>query len=106
MPSARARSRGDFLNCRFAVNGIQNAACSRPAWNSARLFMRGTLLLLSRVGDDLLPLLAEALDAHGHDVAGLEEHRVRLHAEADAGRGAGGDDVAWKERHVVADVGD
>src|SRR5690348_4708416 len=26
MPSARTRSRGSFLNCRFAVNGIQKAS--------------------------------------------------------------------------------
>src|SRR5712671_3005144 len=43
MPSARARRRGDFLNCRFAVYGIQKADCSSPAGfassDSARLFM-------------------------------------------------------------------
>src|SRR5712664_3200246 len=43
MPSARARRRGDFLNCRFAVYGIQKADCSSPAAcvrsDSARLFM-------------------------------------------------------------------
>src|SRR5205085_3987455 len=43
--------------------------------------------------DDLLPLLAEALDAQRDDVADIEELR-RLHAGADAGRRAGGDDVA------------
>src|SRR5262249_59545801 len=40
MPSARASRRGAFLNWRFAVNGIQNADCSRSAPNSARLFMK------------------------------------------------------------------
>src|SRR5204863_9133296 len=39
MPSARARRRGAFLNWRFAVNGIQNAECSRSVMKSARLFM-------------------------------------------------------------------
>src|SRR3982751_4787515 len=39
MPSARTRSRGAFLNWRFAVNGIQNAECSRSVMKSARLFM-------------------------------------------------------------------
>jgi hypothetical protein len=42
--------------------------------------------------DDLLALLAEALDAERDDVADIEELR-RLHAGADAGRGASGDDV-------------
>src|SRR5205814_6513740 len=41
----------------------------------------------------LLLLLAEPGNAETHDVAGLEELR-RLHAEADAGRRAGDDDVA------------
>src|SRR3954471_16187489 len=39
MPSARTRSRGAFLNWRCAVNGIQNAECSRSVMKSARLFM-------------------------------------------------------------------
>src|SRR3977135_1459655 len=39
MPSARARRRGDFLNCWFAVSVIQNADVSRVAGMSARLFM-------------------------------------------------------------------
>src|SRR5688572_10498001 len=58
-------------------------------------------------GHDLLLLLAEAFDAEGHDVASLEEDR-RLHAEADARRRAGGDDVARLQhhelRHVMQDV--
>src|SRR5919106_1002517 len=108
MPSARARRRGAFLNCRLAVNGIQKAACSRPAAKSKRLFMPQTLHrsgrkvhaaaqkpkdagdriprrgiarrrdsqcrlydLLSAVTDDSLPLLAQALDTKGHQVARL-----------------------------------
>src|SRR5689334_3099077 len=43
---------------------------------------------------DLLALLAEALDAERHHVADLEKDRVWLHAEPDAGRRAGDDDVA------------
>src|SRR4029077_4228932 len=43
---------------------------------------------------DLLALLAEPLDAERDDVAGLEPNGSRLHAERDARRRAGGDDVA------------
>src|SRR6266567_2182735 len=43
---------------------------------------------------DLLPLLAQPLDAERDDVAGLEEFRLGLHAEPDAGRRAGDDDIA------------
>src|SRR6185437_4579903 len=42
----------------------------------------------------LLALLAEAVDAERDDVAGLQEHRRRLHAEPDARRRASDDDVA------------
>src|SRR5688500_17739279 len=100
MPSARASRRGFFLNCRFAVNGIQKADCSRPALavKSARLFIGRHYTVpgrdgdaaaqrpvvpatsLARVGDDLLLLLAEALDAERHHVAGLEKHRGGLDA--------------------------
>src|SRR5690348_18239306 len=44
--------------------------------------------------DDLLALLAKSLDAERDDVAGLEPDRIGFHAERDAGRRAGGDDVA------------
>src|SRR5258708_1321647 len=60
--------------------------------------------LSSGIGDDALALLAEPLDAERDDVPDLEELRG-LHAEAHAGWGAGGDDVAGKERHELADVG-
>src|ERR1700712_5259082 len=53
-------------------------------------FARG--LVLPR--HDLLALLAELLDAERDDVAGLEELRRRLHAQAHARRRAGDDDVA------------
>jgi hypothetical protein len=54
-------------------------------------------------GHHFLALLAQALDAQRHDVALLQEQR-RLHAHADAGRRAGGDDVAGQQRHELAHV--
>src|ERR1700688_4955509 len=54
--------------------------------------------------DDFLPLLAETFDAERDDVADIEEF-WRLHAGADAGRGARGDDVARQQRHEFGDVG-
>ena len=56
-------------------------------------------------GDHLLALLAQALDADPHHVAGLEEHRLGLVPHADAWRRAGRDDVAGQQRHVAADIG-
>src|SRR6185312_17055703 len=44
--------------------------------------------------DDLLPLLAETVDPDRHHVADLQEFRRWLHAERNARRGAGYDDVA------------
>src|SRR2546428_12715593 len=99
MPSARASRRGAFLNCRFEVNGIQNALCSRLVVKSARLFMclayssgafwqcTNRKMSLGRVGHDALFLLSEALDRETHHISGLEEHGGRLDAHADAGRG-------------------
>src|SRR5262249_34406256 len=55
--------------------------------------------------DDLLALLAEALDAERDDIADIEELR-RLHAGADAGRGACRDDVAGQQGEELRDVGD
>src|SRR5690242_6990208 len=55
---------------------------------------------------DLLRLLAEDGDAQVDDVAGLEELRLRLHAERDAGRRAGDDDVAWLQHHELRAVPD
>src|SRR4051812_42813939 len=107
MPSARARSRGAFLNCRFDVNGIQKALCSR-FWtlisrDSARLFMQlayssCTAKSLGRVGHYTLFLLAETFDHDAHHVAWLQEHCAGLDTHADAGRRAGGDDVARQKR--------
>src|ERR1700724_459199 len=42
----------------------------------------------------LLLLLAQPIDAERDHVAGLQELRLGLHAEPDAGRRAGDDDVA------------
>ena len=56
---------------------------SRAARRTARLHS------LARVGNDLLLLLAQAADSQRHDIARLEEHRIRLHAQADARRRAG-----------------
>src|SRR3981189_2222280 len=53
--------------------------------------------------DDFLPLLAEPFDAERDHVAGVEELR-RLHAGADAGRGARGDDVARQQGEEPGDV--
>jgi hypothetical protein len=53
--------------------------------------------------DHLLALLAQPFDAERHHVALLQVER-RLHAQAHAGRRAGGDDVAGQQRHEVADV--
>ena len=56
------------------------------------------------VEGDGLPLLAQALDAEFHHIAGLQEHR-RLHAQPDAGRRAGRNDVAGMQRHELVEVG-
>src|SRR5216683_1108697 len=54
--------------------------------------------------DDLLALLAETFDAERDDVADIEELR-RLHAGADAGRRARGDDVAGQQCHELRNIG-
>src|SRR5262249_19437480 len=53
----------------------------------------GVVPLLPR-RHDLLALLAQSLDAERDHVASFEEFRLRLHAEPDAGRRAGDDNVA------------
>src|SRR5437868_147584 len=50
-----------------------------------------------------LPLLAQALDAEPHLVAGLEVQR-RLLPEAHTRRRAGADEIAGVQRHEAADV--
>src|SRR5690242_15244154 len=60
---------------------------------------------LAGPGDDLLLLLAQAADAERHDIARLEEHGLRLDAQAHAGRRASADHVAREQRHVLADMG-
>src|SRR6516165_3554315 len=49
----------------------------------------------------LLPLLAEAVDAERDHVAGLEEFRLRLHAQPDAGRRAGEDHIAGLHHEIL-----
>src|SRR5262245_32634915 len=61
----------------------------------------GTLL----VPDYFLLLLAQAVDAEAHDIAGLEIPG-RLHSHADTGRRAGGDDVARHQREELREIGD
>src|SRR6185312_16299056 len=55
--------------------------------------------------DDLLALLAEAVDAECDDVTDIEEGR-RLHAKPNAGWRTCGEDVAGQERHELRDIGD
>src|SRR5271166_6744870 len=57
-------------------------------------------------GDDALRLLAEPLDAEPHRLPRLQEHRLRLDAEADTRWRAGRDDVTRLQRDEVADVAD
>src|SRR3954468_11509317 len=59
--------------------------------------------LISR-RDNLLPLLAKSFDAERDDIADVEEFR-RLHAGADAGRRARGDDVAGQQGQERRDIG-
>src|SRR5438034_309559 len=59
----------------------------------------------SGIRTEALPRGPESLDAQLHDVAGGEEAR-RLLPEPHAGRRPGGDDVAGKESHELADVAD
>src|SRR6185437_1115985 len=76
----------------------------RSAGASTRLQQEAATLLCEQIAavfvwlflksDDLLPLLAEPIDAERDHVAGFEEFRLGLHAEADAGRRAGDDDIA------------
>src|SRR5512141_2117176 len=55
--------------------------------------------------ENFLLLLAEAVDAQAHRVAGLEELRHGFDAHADAGRCAGADDVTGCKRAHVGQVG-
>src|SRR5271168_4105635 len=63
---------------------------------------RGTTEMNSVLAaDHLLLLLAQAGDAERHNVASFEKFRLRLHAEPDAGRRAGDDDVAGLEDKIL-----
>src|SRR6185295_11440680 len=55
---------------------------------------------------DLLALLAEALDPHRDDIAGLQPFLLALHAVRDAGRRAGGDEIAGLEDKELRAVPD
>src|SRR5215470_12955558 len=55
--------------------------------------------------DDFLALLAQTIDTERDDIADIEEG-LRLHAEADAGRRARGEDVARQQRQELRDIGD
>src|SRR5262249_33559932 len=57
-------------------------------------------------GDDLLALFAQALDAERDDIAGLQIFRLRLHAEPDARRRAGDDDVARQQHKELRQIPD
>src|SRR5262249_29928446 len=54
----------------------------------------------------LLPLLAQPVDPERDHVAGLEVFRLRLHAERNARRHAGGDDVARRRQEELLAVPD
>src|SRR4051812_46961384 len=85
----------------------RSPSCSTSAAGPLRsyqaAFMNPSVPSSELEADDLAALLAEPVDAHGDDVAGLQELR-RLHPRAHAGRRAGGDDVARIQRHALAHV--
>src|SRR5262249_3954387 len=74
---------------RLGVTRRASTASHKPITSATRL---ASALPLGR--HDLLPLLAKPFDPERDHVAGFEEFRLRLHAEPNAGRGAGDDDVA------------
>ena len=55
---------------------------------------------------DLLLLLAQSVDAETHHVAGFQKFRLRLEAQANAGRRAGDDDVARLQHEELRTVPD
>src|SRR5215469_5504291 len=77
----------------FRANGEAGEKVSFISSASRFLARRGRVSTAASRRDDLLALLAETLDAEGHDVADIEELR-RLHAACDTGRRACRDDVA------------
>ena len=70
---------------------------------AARAAAQGSAPLLER--DDFLLLLAQAVDAERHHVAGLAATAAASCPSADAGRRAGRDHVARQQRHVARHVG-
>src|SRR6476661_4082471 len=101
-PSLRAKrsnpeGREGRRDC-FVAESVIGRAFARPVGSSQR---RRRIWRSRR--DDFLPLLAETFDAEGDHVAGVEEFR-RLHARADTGRRARGDDVTRQQREKLRDV--
>src|SRR5690606_28929273 len=78
---------------------------SHDAMPSLTPFGLFALVLLAET-DNFLLLLAEPVDPHAHDVAGLEPHRFGLHAERNAGRRPGGDHVAGLEHEELRQIPD
>ena len=97
---ARAGSRATSGQTRGGARGRPRSPRDRRLRSSVRTCRR------HRERDHLLARLAEPVDAELDDVAGLQVHRLRLHAEPDARRRAGADDVAGQQRHELADVAD
>src|SRR5215471_17894467 len=73
-----------------------------PAPRTARLL--DSLRFLRPEPHHFLSLLAESLDAELHRVAGFQILRLRLHAERDARRRAGDDDVTGLQHHELRAV--
>ena len=64
------------MSARLFMPGHYTRAALRGAVRPVSYYYKAKTARL--VGDDLLALLAEALDAERHDVARLQEHRVGL----------------------------
>src|SRR5262245_6311220 len=91
----RTASRSDRGTARRTIStrgGEGQICCQAERSHCATAASRRRCLTLRP--HDLLPLLAQPVDAERDHVAGLEEFRLGLHAEPDARRCAGEDDVA------------
>src|SRR3954451_3627671 len=69
------------------------------SWASLRTFFAISSRMVAPELFEPVAQLTDALDAHPHNVAALQEPR-RLQADADAGRRARRDDVARQQRHA------
>src|SRR5205823_4996901 len=76
------------------MTGIALLISGKPEIGSAPTILRLEL-------HHLLALLAQPIDAERDHVAGVQEFRLGLHAEADARRRAGDDHVARLEREIL-----